>query len=74
MKASKKIGSKGVKQAGFYVLVGASMPGVLIESGFLSNSREEKYLASNDGQEHLAQLFFDAIETYAGEYEKSLKE
>ncbi len=74
VKASKKVASKGVKQAGFYVLVGASMPGVLIESGFVSHRSEEKFLASNEGQEHLAQLFYDAIETYAKEYEKSLKE
>ncbi|MBE0643527.1 MAG: N-acetylmuramoyl-L-alanine amidase [Bacteroidetes bacterium] len=74
VKASRQVTSKGVKQAGFYVLVGASMPGVLIESGFVSNRNEEKFLASNEGQEHLAKLFFDAISSYAKEYEKSLKE
>jgi N-acetylmuramoyl-L-alanine amidase len=74
VKGSKQVSSKGVKQAGFYVLVGASMPGVLIESGFLSNRNEEKYLASNAGQEHLAILFYNSIADYAKEYEKSLKE
>ncbi len=74
VKGSAKISSRGVKQAGFYVLVGASMPGVLIESGFISNKKEEKYLSTNAGQEHMAQLFFGAISDYAKEYEKSLKD
>ena len=74
VRKSRQIGSKGVKQAGFYVLVGASMPGVLLEAGFLSNTAEEKFLATNAGQEHLATRFFDAIMRYAKEYEKSLKD
>ncbi|MBR9978259.1 MAG: N-acetylmuramoyl-L-alanine amidase [Bacteroidetes bacterium] len=74
IKKNARIPSKGVKQAGFYVLVGASMPGVLIESGFLSNTEEEKFLASNAGQEHLAQLYYEAILQYAKEYEKSISE
>jgi N-acetylmuramoyl-L-alanine amidase len=74
VRKSRQISSKGVKQAGFYVLVGASMPGVLLEAGFLSNAAEEKYLATNEGQEHLAKLFADAIQRYAREYEQSLKE
>ncbi|MFZ1729202.1 MAG: N-acetylmuramoyl-L-alanine amidase [Bacteroidota bacterium] len=74
VKGSKLVSSKGVKQAGFYVLVGASMPGVLIESGFLSNRNEEKFLGSNEGQEHMAKLFYNSIADYAKEYEKSLKE
>ncbi len=74
VKRSPQITSKGVKQAGFYVLVGASMPSVLIEAGFLSNAKEEQYLASQAGQSHLAKLFYDAIAAYAVEYEKSLKE
>ncbi|MCB2205172.1 N-acetylmuramoyl-L-alanine amidase [bacterium] len=71
---SKQLRSKGVKQAGFYVLVGASMPSVLIEAGFLSNTNEEKLLSTRYGQQHLANLFYTAIENYAREYEKSLKE
>lgn len=71
---SPKLASKGVKQAGFYVLVGASMPSVLVEAGFLSNKKEEALLASKAGQEHLARLIYDAIVVFAKEYENSLKD
>ena len=36
--------NRGVKQAGFYVLIGASMPNALVEVGFISNPSEEKKL------------------------------
>jgi len=73
VKKNGKIRSLGVKQAGFYVLVGASMPGVLIESGFLSNPKEEAFLASQAGQTHVANLIFQTVDKFAEEYEKSLK-
>jgi N-acetylmuramoyl-L-alanine amidase len=74
MRSSKKIRSLGVKQAGFYVLVGASMPNVLIETAFLSNLKEEAFLASEEGQQFFAQRIFNAIQQYAREYDKSLDE
>lgn len=74
VKESNQIRSRGVKQGGFYVLVGASMPSVLIEGGFISNHLEEKFLTSRFGQQHLANLFYTAIENYAREYEKELRE
>lgn len=60
--------SRGVKQAGFYVLVGASMPGILIESGFLSNSKEAEYLASEKGQTDIAKAIFEAIKDFRSYY------
>ena len=62
----KRIQSKnrGVKQAGFYVLMGASMPNVLIELGFISNPSEEKKLKSSKYRDVLATSIYRAIEKY----------
>lgn len=68
-----KISSRGVKQAGFYVLVGASMPNVLIESGFLSNTSDAKYLASKSGRKEMAAYIFEAIKRYRDHYESEMK-
>ncbi len=60
---AKKVSSKnrGVKQAGFYVLVGASMPNVLVEVGFLSNRHEEKLLRKKSYRQNIAEGIFQAI-------------
>ncbi len=65
--------SRGVNQAGFLVLVGASMPSVLIETGFLSNTTEEKYLRSTKGQTAIAETILKAIIKYRAEYERMIK-
>lgn len=64
---------RGVKQAGFYVLVGASMPSVLIETGFLSNPKDAHYLNSNTGQTNIAEGIFDAIKKFRAMYEENLQ-
>ena len=69
-KKDVKIPALGVKQAGFYVLVGASMPGVLIETGFLSNRKDEAHLASREGQNEIAKAIFSSIKRYKENYEK----
>lgn len=62
----------GVSQAGFYVLVGATMPSVLIEMGYLSNPEEEKYLRSEVNQWKIARTIFNAVKRFKEEYEKSI--
>jgi N-acetylmuramoyl-L-alanine amidase len=56
--------SRGVKQAGFIVLYHASMPAILVELGFISNANEERYLASDTGQNILASAIYRAIREY----------
>ncbi|KAF0150903.1 MAG: N-acetylmuramoyl-L-alanine amidase [Ignavibacteria bacterium] len=66
------IPSLGIKQAGFYVLVGASMPSVLIENGFLSNRKDEAYLVSKEGQNAAAEAIFSSIKQYKEFYEREI--
>jgi N-acetylmuramoyl-L-alanine amidase len=65
--------NSGVKQAGFYVLVGASMPNVLVELGYISNRKEEQLLKSTKGQDRIAEALFNGIEDYRTVYEKALE-
>ncbi|MBI3192846.1 MAG: N-acetylmuramoyl-L-alanine amidase [Ignavibacteriae bacterium] len=74
MKRLLPVKDNGVKQAGFFVLVGASMPNVLIETGYLSNKKEEQFLKSIKGQDQLAAAIYQGIKKYKLEYEKSLDE
>jgi N-acetylmuramoyl-L-alanine amidase len=68
------IENNGVKQAGFYVLVGASMPNVLVETAYLSNRSDEALLRSAKGQQKMAEAIFSGVKRYKHEYERSLDE
>ena len=63
---------RGVKQAGFHVLVGASMPNVLIELGFITNRNDYKLLNKSKYRTKMAQSIFNAIITYKNTYEENL--
>jgi N-acetylmuramoyl-L-alanine amidase len=52
------------------VLVGANMPAVLVEIGYLSNPDEEKALASPAYQDKVAQALLDAITAFRAQLEK----
>ena len=67
------IKSGGVKQAGFYVLVGASMPSVLVECGYLSNKKDAAYLTGKRGQEETAETIFKAVKKFKDEYDSEIK-
>jgi N-acetylmuramoyl-L-alanine amidase len=68
----KRLGryDRGVKQAGFLVLYKTTMPSVLIETGFLTNPSEEKFLGDTLGQRKMAQSMFSAFENYKNELER----
>ena len=67
-KRYKKVKSLGVKQAPFYVLIGAEMPAVLVEIAFISNPDEERRLRDPDFKERLATALFDSIKRYERRY------
>ncbi|MDY6853525.1 MAG: N-acetylmuramoyl-L-alanine amidase [Thermodesulfobacteriota bacterium] len=54
----------GVKQAPFYVLIGADMPSILVEVSFISNNIEEKRLKKDDYLETIASSIFSGIRGY----------
>ncbi len=62
-----KINSKGVKQAPFYVLLGAQMPAILIETSFISNRRECKRLNSTSYQDRMSEAIIKGIREYIRE-------
>jgi N-acetylmuramoyl-L-alanine amidase len=62
------IKNKGVKKAPFYVLLGAQMPSILVETSFISNERECARLASPDYQDRIC----DAIIAGVGRYIKDI--
>lgn len=62
--------NRGVKQAGFYVMVGASMPHVYVETGFMSNKKEEKLLNKPSFQEDIAKGIFESIKKFKLKYEE----
>lgn len=58
--------NRGIKQAPFRVLMGAMMPAVLVEVGFINNPAEEKLMTDADYQSKIARAIFRSIQKFQG--------
>ena len=61
---------RGVKQANFFVLRGAFMPSVLLELGYITNTKEEKKITDNAYQDKLANAIFKGIRDFKFKYDQ----
>lgn len=64
--------SRGIKQAGFSVLVRAFMPAVLVEVGFGSNAAESSYMTNPAKQRELGDAIANAAVAYLAQYERKV--
>jgi N-acetylmuramoyl-L-alanine amidase len=69
MNAATGVANRGVKQAPFKVLVGATMPAALVEVGFISNPQEEAKLKSDEFQNLMVDALTRAVQRYKTDYE-----
>jgi N-acetylmuramoyl-L-alanine amidase len=69
---SLNIKNRGVKQGPFWVMVGATMPNILIETGFLSNSYDLKILKTASYQYKIAQGIFEGLKRYKQDFESTI--
>jgi N-acetylmuramoyl-L-alanine amidase len=65
VQSNGKIRNRGVKKAPFVVLIGAKMPSILTEIGFVSNAREESLLKRDDHRQKIAEALYKGIYQYA---------
>jgi N-acetylmuramoyl-L-alanine amidase len=63
--------SRGVRQKGLVVLYQSTMPAILVETGFLTNPAEKRYLTSDWGQSLIASAIYRAIKQYKQEQDES---
>ncbi len=66
-----QIPARGVDQAGFFVLNKVYAPSVLLETGFITNKREEKLLKSRKYQKEVAKSVYKAIKRFKSKYESN---
>ncbi len=62
--------NRGVKQAPFFVLLGANMPAALVEIGFITNKNEAKIMQTKEYQTKLANVIFVAIREYRNRFNR----
>jgi len=65
VKTSGKARNRGIKKAPFVVLIGARMPSVLVEIGFLTNSNEETQMKKAEYRDKIAEALFKGVSGYA---------
>ena len=70
MVKESKLNNRGVSSAGFLVLHRTVMPSILVELGFITNSKDESLIASKEGQKKLAKGIFDGFSKYYEIYGK----
>ena len=68
MVKESKLNNRGVSSAGFLVLHRTVMPSILVELGFITNSKDESFIASKEGQKKLAKGVFDGFAKYYETY------
>lgn len=69
-KSGPVYGNRGVKQGGLIVLWRSTMPAILTEIGFMSNSKDRAVLISKEGQNNIAKRIFNAFCQYKQMYEE----
>ena len=69
---SLKMRNRGVKQAGFWVMVGASMPSILVETGFVTNSYDARILKTSSNQQKIAEGIFNGLKRFKKDYENAI--
>jgi N-acetylmuramoyl-L-alanine amidase len=62
--SNQQVRDLGVKQAPFVVLVGASMPSVLVEVSFLTNKQEGRMLGTGAYRQRIAEALLDGVRRY----------
>jgi N-acetylmuramoyl-L-alanine amidase len=70
MVKESKLANRGVSSAGFLVLHRTVMPSILVELGFITNSKDESVISSKEGQRKLAKGIFDGFSEYYRIYGK----
>lgn len=69
LKKKLSIPDRGVSQAGFVVLNKAYMPAVLVETAFISNSKDEKLLKKGSFRQKIARAIFESVRDFKRKYE-----
>ena len=74
LKEKVNLFNRGVKQAGFWVLYKTTMPSILIETAFISNTIDERLLVSEDGQQKISNSIYQAVKDYKHAVENEIRD